>query len=53
MNHDQREWQVRQKEVKGYDVLEQRHDALQNERMKRLDQRLMDDFAARAYTAKG
>jgi flagellar FliJ protein len=53
MHHGQREWQSRQKEVKGYDVLEQRHDALQHERMKRLDQRLMDDFAARAYTAKG
>lgn len=53
VHHGQREWQSRQKEVKGYDVLEQRHDAIQNERVKRLDQRLMDDFAARAYTAKG
>jgi flagellar FliJ protein len=48
-----REWQSRQKEVKGYDVLEQRHDAAQGQRMRRQDQRLMDDFAARGHTVKG
>lgn len=53
VHRGQREWQSRQKQVKGYDVLEQRHDASQAQRMKKLDQRLMDDFAARAHTAKG
>jgi len=49
----QREWQSRQKQVKAYDTLEQRHDSVQTARLKRVDQRLMDDFAARAYQAKG
>jgi flagellar FliJ protein len=53
VHRGQREWQSRQKQVKGYDVLEQRHDAAQAERLNRLDQRLMDDFAARAHTVKG
>ena len=49
----QRDWQSRQKQVKAYDTLEQRHDAVQMQRLKKLDQRLMDDFAARGHTAKG
>ena len=53
VHRGQREWQTRQKQVKAYDTLEQRHDNLQIQRLKKLDQRLMDDFAARAYTAKG
>lgn len=53
VHRGQREWQSRQKEVQAYGVLEQRHNAVQNERTRRLDQRLMDDFAARAYTVKG
>jgi len=53
VHRGQREWQSRKKQVMAYDVLEQRHDAAQTQRLKRLDQRLMDDFAARAYTAKG
>jgi flagellar protein FliJ len=47
-----REWQSKQKQVKAYDTLEQRHDNEQAQRLKRLDQRLMDDFAARAHTSK-
>jgi flagellar protein FliJ len=46
------EWQSKQKQVKAYDTLEQRHDDQQAQRLKRLDQRLMDDFASRAHTSK-
>ena len=53
VHRGQREWQSRQKQVKAYDTLEQRHDAVQMQRLKKLDQRLMDDFAARGYSAKG
>lgn len=53
VHRGQREWQARQTQVKAYDTLETRHHAACTERLKRLDQRLMDDFAARAYTAKG
>ena len=53
VHRGQREWQTRQKQVKAYDTLEQRHDSVQAERVRKLDQRLMDAFAARAYTAKG
>jgi len=53
VHRGQREWQSRQIQVKAYDTLEQRHDSAQTARLKRVDQRLMDDFAARAYQAKG
>ena len=53
VHRGQREWQSRQIQVKAYDTLEQRHDSVQTERLKRVDQRLMDDFAARSYQAKG
>jgi len=53
VHRGQREWQSRQKQVKAYDTLEQRHDLVQANRLKKLDQRLMDDFAARGYTARG
>jgi flagellar FliJ protein len=52
VHRGQGEWQSKQKQVKAYDTLEQRHDAVKGERVKRLDQRLMDDFAARAFAAK-
>ena len=52
VHRGQREWQSKQKQVNAYDTLEQRHDTMQAERLKRLDQRLMDDFAARAFAAK-
>jgi flagellar FliJ protein len=52
VHRGQREWQSKQKQVKAYDTLEQRHDNAQAERLKRLDQRLMDDFAARAHASK-
>ncbi len=53
VHRGQREWQSRQKQVKAYDTLEQRHDAAQTQRLKKMDQRLMDDFAARGHSAKG
>ena len=53
VHRGQREWQSRQKQVKAYDTLEQRHDLVQANRLKKLDQRLMDDFAARGYSARG
>ena len=52
VHRGQREWQAKQKQVKAYDTLEQRHRNAQAERSKRLDQRLMDDFASRAHTSK-
>ncbi len=52
VHHGQREWQAKQKQVKAYDTLEQRHNNAEAERLKRLDQRLMDDFASRAHTSK-
>lgn len=52
VQHGRREWQSKQKQVKAYDALEQRHDDQQAQRLKRLDQRLMDDFASRAHTSK-
>ena len=52
VHRGQREWQSKQKQVKAYDALEQRHESEQSQRLKRLDQRLMDDFASRAYTSK-
>lgn len=52
VHRGQREWQSKQKQVNAYDTLEQRHDAVQSEFLKRRDQRLMDDFAALAYAAR-
>ena len=53
VHRGQRDWQTKQKQVKAYDTLEQRHNTVESERARKLDQRLMDAFAARAYTAKG
>ena len=52
VHHGQSEWQSAQKEVKAYETLEQRHDNAQAERLRRLDQRLMDELASRAHTSK-
>jgi flagellar FliJ protein len=52
VHRGQREWQAKQKQVKAYDKLEQRHENAEAERLKRLDQRLMDDLASRAHTFK-
>jgi flagellar FliJ protein len=49
----QADWQAKQVQVKAYDKLEQRHHAVQLERVKKLEQRATDEFAARAYNAKG
>lgn len=51
VHRGQRDWRSKQKQVKAFDTLEQRHDLAQAERLKRLDQRLMDEFASR-YTTK-
>lgn len=53
VHRGQREWQAQELKVKAYGALEERHEQAQGQRVKRLDQRLMDDFAARAYSAKG
>lgn len=53
VHRGQGEWQAKQKQVKAYGTLEQRHLSVQAQHLKKLDQRLMDDFAARAYAAKG
>ena len=53
VHRGQREWQTRQKQVKAYDTLEQRHQGVQALHEKRRDQKLMDDFAARGYATKG
>jgi flagellar FliJ protein len=47
------EWQSKQIQVKAYDTLSQRHQAVQAERVKKLDQFATDEFAARSYKAKG
>ncbi len=52
VHRGQREWQAKQKQVKAYDTLEQRHDKAQAERLKRLDQRLMDELASRSHTSR-
>ena len=52
VHQGQREWQSKQKQVKAYDTLAQRHELVQDARLKRLDQKLMDDFAARGHAAK-
>jgi flagellar FliJ protein len=48
-----RDWQSRQMQVKAYDTLAQRHDSVCAERLKRIDQRVMDEFAARVHHQKG
>jgi flagellar FliJ protein len=52
VHRGQREWQATQKKVKAYDTLEQRHDKAQADRLKRLDQHLMDELASRAHNYK-
>ena len=49
----QREWQVKQIEVKAYDTLEQRHESAVAERLKKIDQRVTDEFAGRAHHQRG
>jgi flagellar protein FliJ len=48
----QHEWQSSQIQVQAYDTLAMRHQAVQAERVKRLDQRATDEFAARAHQSK-
>jgi flagellar FliJ protein len=49
----QRDWQSKQVKVNAFGTLEERHDAAQAERLKKLEQRATDEFAARAYHSKG
>jgi flagellar FliJ protein len=48
-----RDWQVKRIDVKAYDRLEERHQAAQLERVKKLEQRATDEFAARSHFHKG
>ena len=41
----QEEWQAREREVKAYQTLRQRHDEAERKSEERLDQRLQDEFA--------
>ena len=41
----QEEWQAREREVKAYETLRQRHDDAERRTEERLDQRLQDEFA--------
>jgi flagellar FliJ protein len=45
-------WQSAQKDVRAYDTLAQRHSRAEADRMKRVDQRLMDEFASRKHNTK-
>ena len=49
----QRVWQAKQVKVKAFDSLEQRHHTQVEARMKKIDQRTTDEFAARAHQSKG
>jgi flagellar FliJ protein len=51
--HGQNDWQAKQVKVKAFDKLEQRHEAVQAGRMKKLEQRATDEFAARSHNSKG
>ena len=49
----QTDWQSKQVQVKAYDKLERRHQAVQFERVKKLEQHATDEFAARSHNSKG
>jgi flagellar protein FliJ len=49
----QNDWQAKQVKVKAFDKLEQRHNAVVDERMKKSEQRATDEFAARGHNSKG
>jgi flagellar FliJ protein len=46
------EWQSTRKDVRAYDTLAQRHDRAEADRLKRIDQRFMDELAARKHNRK-
>ena len=48
----QTDWQEKQVKVKAFDKLEQRHDAKLAERMKKIEQRATDEFAARSHNGR-
>lgn len=45
----QEEWQAREREVKAYQTLRQRHEEAQRKSEERLDQRLQDEFARNSH----
>lgn len=49
----QRAWQATQIKVKAFESLEQRHHTQVEARVKKIEQRASDEFAARAYHQKG
>ncbi|MDB5867093.1 MAG: Flagellar FliJ related protein [Betaproteobacteria bacterium] len=49
----QSEWQSKQIQVKAYDTLALRHQSAQADRVKKFDQFVTDEFAARSRNAKG
>ena len=49
----QADWQEKQVKVKAFDKLEQRHNAVVDERTKKFEQRATDEFAARGHNSKG
>lgn len=48
----QAEWQAREREVKAYQTLRQRHDQAERRSDERLDQRLQDEFARNLHRRK-
>jgi flagellar FliJ protein len=48
----QEEWQAREREVKAYQTLRQRHDEAERKSEERLDQRLQDEFARNLHRRK-
>ena len=50
--HGQAEWQAREREVKAYQTLRQRHDQAERRSDERLDQRLQDEFARNLHRRK-
>lgn len=50
--HGQAEWQAREREVKAYQTLRQRHEQAERRSDERLDQRLQDEFARNLHRRK-
>ena len=48
----QEEWQAREREVKAYQTLRQRHDDAERRSEERMDQRLQDEFARNLHRRK-
>jgi len=46
------QWQCTQRDVRAYDTLAERHERAESDRSKKVDQRLMDEFASRKHNRK-